>query len=358
MAFYLDKLKKEYEDRMFFTSDRECIEYLLSVNLDPLEEYALLVMSGEAWVITPHEIEENRTKQVLYEGYSNRRYQNKTENILCKLNEFSLPEKADTAFESQVYVDYFRKREIQAEDITEEVKKDALVKTEEQIRTAEFCVRINENAYRNLMHRNVKHETELSLLRYMEESIMKDTSYANRKIYDFLAGKRTEDVSGFPTNYQLQSGDTLIADWLPRHNGIYADMTRTFFVEKTTKRQEEIYKILQEALESAEEMIRPGNRACDVYASVWETFKKYGMEEMFPHHAGHGIGMGYYDAPYFLKEETDILEENMIVAIEPGLYLPGEFGMRIENDYVVTAGKAKRLGDLSLDIEDYILEFH
>lgn len=357
MAFYLDKLKKEYENRLFFTSDRECIEYLLSVNLEKLEEYGLLVMNGEAWIIAPDGIDNKQVKQVLYEGYSNRRYQNKIQNILDKINEFSLPDTVDTAFERQVYSDYFQRRKMQVNDVTEEVKEAALIKTDEQIKTIENCVHITENAYRYLMNRNVKNETELSLFRYVEESIMEDTSYANGKVYDFLAGNRTAEVSGFPSNYKLCKGDTLIADLLPRHNGVYADMTRTFFAGEPTACQRMVYEILLEAMGNAEGMLKPGNRACDVYESVWSTFKKHGMEEKFPHHAGHGLGMGYYDAPYFLKEETDILQENMIVAIEPGLYLPNEFGIRIENNYLVTAEGPKRLGNLPTDMEDYILTF-
>lgn len=357
MPFCLSQLKKEYNDSFFFTSNRECIEYLLLENLQPLEEYAILVKEGEAWLFTPHFLDCKEVKQILYEGYSNVRYQDKIKNILCKLDEFSLSLTADTAFERKVYGDYFEKRGCQVLDVTKQVCKNALIKTREQQEAIETCVQINEAVYRAISEKVVSKESEIALFGLVQEKVMECTGFSNYMIYDFLAGKRTAEVSGFPTNYRIQKKDTLIADLLPRHKGVYADMTRTFFAEAPSDKQAYIYEVLCEAMQKGEEALCPGRKAEEIYEKVILTFRKYGLEYNFPHHAGHGLGMSYYEAPYFLKEETEILQENMVVALEPGLYFQGEFGMRIENNYVITSNGAKRLGSLSLDIGSYILAF-
>lgn len=355
MAFCIEELKREYDTSSFFTSDRECIEYLLAVNLQPLEEYALIVTGKNVCIITPHELENSQVPEIFYVGYSSKKYQDKLQNIISKLEEFSLYGRVDTAFERQCYGDYFRGRKLEVRDITSKVQKSSQIKNEEQIERIKECVAISENAYRALADKNICKETELSVFRYIEETVMEHTGFANKMIYDFLAGARTGEVSGFPTNYRIGVQDVIIADLLPRHRGVYGDMTRTFFVGKPTDKQIYTYEILTEAMESTEEMLRPGVCAGQIYENVYKTFKKYGLEQNFPHHAGHGIGMGHYELPYFLRYEEEILQENMVVAIEPGLYYEKEFGIRIENNYLITADGAERLGKLPVAMEEFIL---
>lgn len=356
MAFSLDILKNEYDSEFFFTSDRQCIEYLLLENLDFLEEYALLVAAAKAWLFTPHPVECKEVKQVMYEGYSDRNYQDKAGNILKKLDEFSLPAQGGTAFEKLRYADYFRNRGCALKDLTQQVLKKAGVKTPEQWKAIENCVEITENCYRAIADKKVSGESEISLFRYVRESIVESTGYNNRMIYDFLAGKRTGEVSGHPTLYRIKEKDTLIADLLPRHRGVYADMTRTFFAGTPTDKQVYIYEVLCEAIQAGEQVLRPGADSREIYEAVYAVFKKYGIEGNFVHHAGHGLGMGYYEAPWFLKEQSELIQENMVVALEPGLYFKGEFGIRIENNYRITENGAKRLGTLPLEMETYILK--
>lgn len=355
MTFCIKELKKEYDTSSFFTSDRECIEYLLAVNLQPLEEYALIITEKKAYVITPHELENSQAAQIFYEGYSNKKYQDKTQNIINKLEEFAFYGRIDTAFEKLRYADYFRSRKLEVRDVTRTVLERSRIKNEEQIERIKECVVINENAYRALMNKTIRGKTELSAFRYIKETVMEHTGFTNKMIYDFLAGTRTGEVSGPPTNYEIGVQDVLIADLLPRHRGVYADMTRTFFVGKPADKQIYTYEILTEALESTEEMLRPGICAGQIYDNVYRVFNKYGLAQNFPHHAGHGLGMGYYELPIFLRDEEEILEENMVIAIEPGLYYKKEFGIRIENDYLITAAGAERLGKLPVTMEEFIL---
>lgn len=356
MAFSLEELKQEYTDTFFFTSQRECIEYLLLENLEALEEYALLVTKHRALLFTPHPVGTAKAESVLYEGNSTVRYQDKVANIQKQLEEWELPSKGETAFERQCYADYFSSRGFQIKDCTKQMQIRAQIKTEEQLDAIRDCVRLDEEAYRAVAAAR-ESETELSLFGAVRESMIKHTGFPNAMIYDFLAGQRTGDVSGFPTNYRIQWQDTLIADLLPRHKGVYADMTRTFFAGQPTQKQRYVYEVLCQALQAGEEVIKPGTTAKEVYDSVYHVFLQYGLEENFLHHAGHGLGMGYYEAPYFLKEEEDLLKENMVIALEPGLYFHGEFGIRIENNYVVTKTGARRMDELPLAIENYILNF-
>lgn len=358
MTFCLKELKSKYDQSGFFTSNRECIEYLLLENLQPLEEYALLVFKGEAWIFSSHLVKCQEVKLVQFEGYSNCIYQNKIKNIITKLDEFCLPAKIETVLERQIFSDYFQKRRIAVEDITASVQEDACIKTSEQLEAIENCVKLDEKLFQSIMQKETGRESEISLFRYIQECMVEETGFPNSIIYDFVAGERTAEVSGFPTGYRMREKDTIIADLLPRHCGVYADMTRTFFAGQPTAKQTAVYEILCEAMSRAEEILKPGVEARTVYEQMYSVFQKNGWEKNFLHHAGHGLGMGYFEAPYFLKNEPKVLEENMVVALEPGLYFAGEFGIRIENDYVITNKGVKRLGTLPVTMESYILKYY
>ena len=84
------------------------------------------------------------------------------------------------------------------------------------------------------------------------------------------------------------------------------------------------------ALEAGESLLRPGMEARQVDAAVRGHFARYGLADAFPSHAGHGLGLGHPEPPYLVPESTDSLQEGDVVALEPGLYLPGQGGMRFE----------------------------
>ena len=97
--------------------------------------------------------------------------------------------------------------------------------------------------------------------------------------------------------------------------------------------------------------LRPGTAARDVDAAVRGHFASLGLDHAFPTHSGHGLGLGHPEPPYFVPESTDTLVEGDVVAIEPGLYIEGEGGMRFERNYLITADGFETLSNHELRIE-------
>lgn len=160
---------------------------------------------------------------------------------------------------------------------------------------------------------------------------------------DFVSGPRTEAIGGPPSARRLEAGDLLILDLFPRAGTHCADHCRTYIVGAPRQEHVDRHALLVEALESGERAITPGLPARELYAVVRSVLERAGMAQYFPHHAGHGIGVTPSERPRLIPGSAEVLAEGMCITLEPGVYLPGRGGMRIEDNFLVTAGGSRRL---------------
>ena len=170
---------------------------------------------------------------------------------------------------------------------------------------------------------------------------------------DIVGGRRSAAIGGEATDYVLREGDALIVDVQPFSEGLYADTTRTFFIGEPSEEQRRVYEAVIATLSRMEAVLKPGARACDVYAEMQASFAEYGLA--CPHHAGHALGSDKLLPPEFLPEVTEPLREGMFVALEPGAYIGEAFGIRVENNYRITADGAECVFTYPLAIENFIL---
>jgi len=160
---------------------------------------------------------------------------------------------------------------------------------------------------------------------------------------DLGVGRRGDNPDAKPGPFHVQPGDAVFVDVYSCQHGYYADTTRVFFAGDPTPKQLQIYGILVEALAAGEALLRPGVRACDVDAVVRGVIEKAGYGAYFPHHSGHAYGIFQQEKPYLIPAETMALEAGMILTLEPGIYLPGWGGMRLEGNYLLESAGHRRL---------------
>lgn len=172
---------------------------------------------------------------------------------------------------------------------------------------------------------------------------------------DFIAGKRTCDIEGAATDAVLNTGDTVIVDALVACDGVHCDTTRTFFCGEPSAEQRAVYALLCEILETTAPLLRPGVKACEIFECVDAKIKAAGYAGLV-YHAGHSLGHAWCEEPRFIAENEDVLEEDMLVALEPGIYLANQFGIRVENNYRVTAHGGVNVFGYPTDIERFILK--
>jgi Xaa-Pro aminopeptidase len=151
-----------------------------------------------------------------------------------------------------------------------------------------------------------------------------------------------------PGDQEISSGETVILDLGSKLNHYCSDMTRTWIGGTPEKKIRDIYRIVREAQLAALDVIRAGKDSVEVDGAARQVIQQAGYGDYFGHGLGHGVGLAVHEAPGLRKHNGTVLEENMVVTIEPGIYLPGFAGVRLENMVRITKDGCEILNDLDL----------
>ena len=160
---------------------------------------------------------------------------------------------------------------------------------------------------------------------------------------DLGAGLQGSNPDAKPGLAALQQGETVFIDIYSNTHGYYADTTRVFAIGHSGERHKAVFGVLQAALQAGMARLQPCVPANQVDAAVRGVIELAGYGENFPHHSGHAYGLFQQEKPYFVPAETTPLEPGMIVTLEPGIYIPGWGGMRLEGNFVIESNGARRL---------------
>jgi len=163
---------------------------------------------------------------------------------------------------------------------------------------------------------------------------------------DFAVSPGSARRGGPPTTRKLDNGDTFILDYSVVLFGYRSDFTNTLVVGRNpTAGQRRIFDACVAAMSAGEAMLRAGVACQTVYDTVRGSLAQAGLADYFPHHAGHGLGLSHPEAPYFVRQSSETLLEGDVVTLEPGVYVDGTGGVRIEHNYLITASGYERLSN-------------
>jgi Xaa-Pro dipeptidase len=163
-------------------------------------------------------------------------------------------------------------------------------------------------------------------------------------------GPHSADPHASPGDRPLQIGDLLVIDWGAMYNGYISDLTRTFAIGEVEPEYHRIYELVRMANEAGRAACKPGIPAGAVDAAGREVIEDSGYGKYFFHRIGHGIGMEGHEPPYMFGENQLILKPGMTFTVEPGIYLPGRGGVRIEDNVVITERGSETLSDLPREL--------
>lgn len=153
-----------------------------------------------------------------------------------------------------------------------------------------------------------------------------------------------------PDDTEIVDGDMIVLDLGGIKDHYCSDMTRTVVVGEPTEEMENVYKIVQQAHQAGVQAAKPGVRLKDIDAAAREVIEKAGYGPNFTHRTGHGLGIQVHEEPYVTPVNEQILEAGMVISIEPGIYLSGKFGVRIEDIVAVTPEGGDRLNRVDLNL--------
>jgi Xaa-Pro dipeptidase len=164
------------------------------------------------------------------------------------------------------------------------------------------------------------------------------------------SGPNGANPHALPSERRLSPGDLLVIDWGAAYKGYFSDITRTFAIGEIEDEFKHIAAVVREANQAGRAAVRPGVKAQAIDRAARDVIEKAGYGRFFTHRTGHGLGMEAHEAPYMRAGNERFLEPGMTFTIEPGIYLPGRGGVRIEDDVVVTKDGSESLTDLPREL--------
>jgi Xaa-Pro aminopeptidase len=165
-----------------------------------------------------------------------------------------------------------------------------------------------------------------------------------------LSGENSALPHGSTSNRKIKKGDAVVMDIGVTYKGYYADITRTIFVSEVSEEQKRVYNVVLKAQESAVNSVKPWIKAFQVDRVAREIIGKAGYGDLFTHRIGHGLGLEVHEEPYITQTSETMLEPGIVFTIEPGVYLHGSFGVRIEDDILVTEDGKEVLTEMPKDL--------
>lgn len=165
-----------------------------------------------------------------------------------------------------------------------------------------------------------------------------------------VAGPNSAAAHSGPADRPMAEGDLLIIDWGTIYEGYRSDITRTFVLGAPSPEIERIHDAVLAANQSGRLAVRPGMPAQEVDRAARRAITLAGYGEYFIHRTGHGLGLETHEPPYMVEGNLGLLQPGMTFTVEPGIYLPGVGGVRIEDDVVVTEKGSETLTTLSRDL--------
>ncbi len=220
--------------------------------------------------------------------------------------------------------------------LSETIKALRLVKSEDEVEKLKKAQNIAEKAYLEVLDIVKPGITERQIALELEYRMKKYG--AERIAFDLITvtGKKTSLPHGVPSDVEVKNGDFITFDIGAVYEGYHSDMTRTIVVGDASDEQKKIYDIVLKAHLEGLKAVKAGVSGYDVDKVCRDIITEAGYGEYFGHGTGHGVGLEIHEEPRVSPKGETILKPGMVITVEPGIYLPDKFGVRIEDTVLVT----------------------
>ena len=313
-------------------------------------EGALLIGQGQAILLVDGRYVTQARQEV--ERVEIIEYEDKVEGIVTAiLNDGS----KTVGFEAQAisYDTYARLKEslkgLKLKPISDEIDTIRAIKDEREIELLRRAAEISSGALtsvRDLIREGVRErDIALDLEFKMRHNGAEQVSFATI----VASGTNTALPHAIPSTRKIENGDVVVIDCGAIYEGYHSDETCTFVVGQANARQKEVYRLVREAHDRALDTVRAGVPCSEIDRVARACIEEGGLGAYFSHGTGHGVGLDVHEAPRIAAKSKGILEAGMVVTIEPGVYIPGLWGVRIEDTVLVKEDGCEVLTKISKD---------
>ena len=205
------------------------------------------------------------------------------------------------------------------------------VKTDEEILKIKKAQAIAEKAFEHILGFIKEGVTEKEIALELDYFMLRNGAEALSFETIAVSGANTSKPHGVPTDKKVQRGDFITMDYGAVFDGYHSDMTRTVAVGEVSSKQIEVYNTVLEAQLKALSVLKAGIKCFDADKAARDVITEAGYGDYFRHSTGHSVGVEIHESPNLSPNSKDFLKIGNIVTVEPGIYIPGEFGVRIED---------------------------
>ena len=225
----------------------------------------------------------------------------------------------------------------------------ASVKDDFELDCIRTAVEITDVVYKEILPMLRPGYTEKQVANTM---VSKYREYAEGEAYSPIVatGPNGALPHAIPTDREFQNGDFVVIDAAAKYAGYHADMTRTPVIGEATEKHREVYSIVKEAQQRGCDIAKAGVPCKSVDSATRDYIKEMGYGEYYTHGTGHGLGLEIHTSPRFSPQSKQVLEANNVMTIEPGIYLAGWGGVRIEDDVIIGDDGCEILNQTTKDL--------
>ena len=236
-------------------------------------------------------------------------------------------------------------------DAQEVVSRLRMIKDPEEIRAMEEANRIARCALQTTLSAIEPGVTEKEIASKLVQWLLHHGSEPELPFFPIVSfGPNSANPHAVPTDRRLKEGELILIDWGANYRGYFSDITRTFAYGDLNPELDKVVEFVQEANAAGREAVQSGIQASRVDQLTRAVIEKAGYGDYFVHRTGHGLGLEAHEEPYITADENRALAPGMTFTIEPGIYLPGRGGVRIEDNLVVTETGARCLTSLPREL--------
>ena len=339
-----------------------CCDALLLLNesnmhylcgFSPSEGVVLLLRNGSGYHIVDSRYTEEAQNHAKETGLTVIEMQNKFSDAvaeLCKKNSVkkiafeneTISLKSFNALKEATHCDFL--------GIDNRFMKIRNIKSDEEIEMMIEANNIAEKSFLELLNFIKTGKSEKELQAYFDYLMAKNGSDGLSFSTILLTGAHTSLPHGVPGDKKIKEGDFVLFDFGATFKGYHSDMTRTIAVGNATDEMKELYYLVLKAQLAGIQALKNGVKCADVYKAAYDVLEEKKMGEYFRHSLGHGVGLDIHEGYSSSPNSKDIYETGNVTSVEPGIYIPDKFGIRIEDVCIVTENGCRNISTVDKNL--------